>query len=86
MDGLRECPFCGNKELRRNKLNNFIPEYIHCDKCGGMNNSVAWNTRASDKMIRELIDEMIRELIKVVESMIGAVIDRRRPHEIEDDW
>ncbi len=31
-------------------------------------------------------DELIRELIKVGESMIGAVIDRRRPHEIEDDW
>lgn len=31
-------------------------------------------------------DELIRELIKVVESMIGAVIERRLPHEIEDDW
>lgn len=66
MDELRECPFCGNKELRRNNPNNFIPEYIHCDECGGMNGLVAWNTRAAD--------EIIHELLKALDDFMAAAV------------
>lgn len=56
MEELRECPFCSSENLRRDKPNNFMPEYIHCEDCGGMNGVVGWNTRATDP----LLDEMAR--------------------------
>lgn len=57
-DRLMECPFCGSKDLRRDRPNNFIPEYIHCEDCGGMNGSVAWNTRTTDSLMEKMADAL----------------------------
>ena len=73
MNDLRPCPFCGESSLRRNKPNNFMPEYICCDTCGGTNGASVWNTRASDEVIRGLVEalEICKERFDFYRSVRG---------------
>ena len=56
---LKPCPFCGSEDLRRDKPNSFIPEYIHCEDCGGTNGAVSWSTRATDPLMKEMAAALV---------------------------
>ena len=74
---LKPCPFCGSEDLRRYKLNSFIPEYIHCEVCGGMNGADSWNTRATDPLLKEMADAL-EELDDMFDpsSRVGEIINK----------
>ena len=55
---LKPCPFCGSEDLRRYKPNSSIPEYVHCEVCGGMNGADFWNARATDPLLREMAEAL----------------------------
>ena len=59
MEELKTCPFCQPTNICRDKPNNFMPEYIHCEDCGCVNGLVAWNTRATDPLLKEMAEALL---------------------------